>query len=176
VPRCATACLLLVLSKLYPTYSLVFQLLIALDISSHWMHMYRYGPTDQQALMNVALTTPRHSSLISGSESHKKVSADTHWFLKLYYESRLVLFFMCAGNELFFVMLYAVHHFGTPILIASSPYGPLSLWHLLTLASLPFFIVKQILSVIQMIGASEALTEKDLNDRKVKAAKATKSK
>lgn len=40
--RCTTACLLCYLAAVYPTYALVFQFLIALDVSSHYMHMYRY--------------------------------------------------------------------------------------------------------------------------------------
>jgi hypothetical protein len=41
--RVATTCLLFVLADLYPQYTLVFQGLVALDIISHWMHMYRYA-------------------------------------------------------------------------------------------------------------------------------------
>ena len=42
----ATTCLLFVLASLYPQYTIVFQGLVALDIISHWMHMYRYIDTD----------------------------------------------------------------------------------------------------------------------------------
>lgn len=39
--RCTTSCLLCYLSSAYPSYALLFQFLIALDFSSHYMHMYR---------------------------------------------------------------------------------------------------------------------------------------
>lgn len=39
--RCTTACLLCFLSSAYPPYALLFQFLITLDFSSHYMHMYR---------------------------------------------------------------------------------------------------------------------------------------
>lgn len=39
--RCTTSCLLCYLSSAYPSFALVFQFLIALDFSSHYMHMYR---------------------------------------------------------------------------------------------------------------------------------------
>jgi CDP-diacylglycerol--inositol 3-phosphatidyltransferase len=41
--RCTTSCLLCYLSSAYPQYAIFFQFLIALDFSSHYMHMYRYG-------------------------------------------------------------------------------------------------------------------------------------
>lgn len=40
--RCSTAGLLCHLCSVYPQWTLAFQLLIALDLSSHYMHMYRY--------------------------------------------------------------------------------------------------------------------------------------
>ena len=39
--RCATACLLTFLAMAFPKYALLFQFLITLDFSSHYMHMYR---------------------------------------------------------------------------------------------------------------------------------------
>ena len=41
-PRCVTTCLMVMLSEFFPSYRIVFQFLISLDISSHWLHMYRY--------------------------------------------------------------------------------------------------------------------------------------
>jgi CDP-diacylglycerol--inositol 3-phosphatidyltransferase len=37
---CTTACLLCFLSQAYPKWALLFQFLITLDFSSHYMHMY----------------------------------------------------------------------------------------------------------------------------------------
>lgn len=39
--RCTTSCLLCYLSSVYPTFALLFQFLITLDFSSHYMYMYR---------------------------------------------------------------------------------------------------------------------------------------
>jgi len=41
--RCATSCLLCYLASTYPDYALLFQFLISLDFSSHYMHMCRSG-------------------------------------------------------------------------------------------------------------------------------------
>ncbi len=38
--RCTTACLLSFLSSAYPKWALLFQFLIVLDFSSHYIHMY----------------------------------------------------------------------------------------------------------------------------------------
>jgi CDP-diacylglycerol--inositol 3-phosphatidyltransferase len=40
--RCCSAGLILVLSHLYPKYILVFVLLAALDLASHYAQMYRF--------------------------------------------------------------------------------------------------------------------------------------
>ena len=39
--RCTTSCLLCYLASAYPNYALLFQALISLDFSSHYMHMVR---------------------------------------------------------------------------------------------------------------------------------------
>jgi len=86
--RCTTSCLLCYLASAYPDYAILFQFLIALDFSSHYMHMY--------------------SSLATGSRSHKLVTSDVSRILWLYYNDSRTLFFICAGNELFFC--FAVPH------------------------------------------------------------------
>jgi phosphatidylglycerophosphate synthase len=40
--RCATSCLLCFLASSYPRCALIFQALITLDFSSHYIHMYSY--------------------------------------------------------------------------------------------------------------------------------------
>lgn len=49
--RCTTLALMVILAVFYPGYALFFQLIITLDIGSHWIHMF--------------------SSLTKGSASHK---------------------------------------------------------------------------------------------------------
>ncbi|KAM3598768.1 uncharacterized protein V6R79_022313 [Siganus canaliculatus] len=92
--RCATMCLLVNLSLLYPSYTFLFQLSMCLDISSHWLHL--------------------HSSTIKGSTSHKSIDLSGNPVLRLYYTSKPVLFVMCLGNELFFCLLYVFYHLQEP--------------------------------------------------------------
>lgn len=86
--RCTTTCLLVFLATAKPRWSMVFQLLISLDFTSHYMHMY--------------------ATLAMGgsSESHKNVDEKRSRLLKLYYSNKNVLFVCCAANELFFIALY----------------------------------------------------------------------
>ena len=54
--RCATSCLLCYLASTYPEYALLFQFLITLDFSSHYMHMCRSdacSPFDPKALITM---------------------------------------------------------------------------------------------------------------------------
>jgi CDP-diacylglycerol--inositol 3-phosphatidyltransferase len=67
--RCATTCLLVGLCLFYPKSLFVFQMLITLDITSHWLQMY--------------------SSLITGSSSHKDTEESAHYLLRIYYTSRV---------------------------------------------------------------------------------------
>jgi CDP-diacylglycerol--inositol 3-phosphatidyltransferase len=94
--RCTTTCLLVFLSTAMPRWSMVFQLLISLDFTSHYMHMY--------------------ATLAMGGSgnSHKNIDAKRSKIMHLYYTNRTVLFVCCAFNELFFIALY--------LLAFSSPY------------------------------------------------------
>ena len=78
----------MVLGHFYPAYLFLFQFLIALDISSHWVQMY--------------------SSLQRGDSSHKVTDLSANPVMRFYY-MRPVLFTFCAGNELFFCSLYVLY-------------------------------------------------------------------
>ncbi|XP_029914400.1 CDP-diacylglycerol--inositol 3-phosphatidyltransferase [Myripristis murdjan] len=92
--RCATMCLLVNLSLLYPSYTFLFQLSMTLDVASHWLHL--------------------HSSMMKGAASHKTIDLSGNPILRIYYTSKPVLFVMCMGNELFFCLLYVLHHIEEP--------------------------------------------------------------
>jgi CDP-diacylglycerol--inositol 3-phosphatidyltransferase len=69
--RCCSACLFALLVSVYDgPASFAFQMLIALDLASHYCHVY--------------------SQLLSGTSSHKKMDADENWILKIYYGSQKV--------------------------------------------------------------------------------------
>lgn len=91
--RSTTSCLLVYLTVLYPDFTLFWQFLIALDLSSHYVQMY--------------------SSLYLHGGSHKTVDPKkSNWLLRQYYTNSKVLFFVCAGNELFYVGLFLLgNHF-----------------------------------------------------------------
>jgi len=142
--RCTTSCLLCYLSSAYPDYAVLFQILIALDFSSHYMHMY--------------------SSLVTGSSSHKTVTSDVSGLLKWYYNDSRTLFVLCAGNELFFVSLYLMKWTSTPI---GSP-AFLNDWtfaQLIALLSCPIFLLKNWINLVQLWKASKVLVGVDLAER-----------
>lgn len=73
--RCTTTCLLVFLSTAKPRWSMLFQLLISLDFTSHYMHMYA-------------------TLAMGGSgKSHKSVDKSRSWILNLYYSNRVGGFF-----------------------------------------------------------------------------------
>ncbi|KAK7938405.1 hypothetical protein WMY93_001731 [Mugilogobius chulae] len=143
--RCATMCLLVNLSLLYPgytfffqvspDYTFLFQVSMCLDISSHWLHL--------------------HSSTIKGSSSHKSIDLSGNPILRVYYTSKPVLFVMCAGNELFFCLLYVMYHIQEP---AGWLYVLLFVCALISLA-------KSAISVVHLITASQNMAALDTAER-----------
>ncbi|KIM55867.1 hypothetical protein SCLCIDRAFT_282618 [Scleroderma citrinum Foug A] len=152
--RCTTSCLLCYLSSAYPSYALLFQFLIALDFSSHYMHMY--------------------SSLVTGSRSHKLVTSDVSRILWYYYNDSRTLFFMCAGNELFFVALYLMKWIQSPISESLAPgiasFLPALLltltWpEIMAISSFWVCFAKNIINIVQLWKASKILVGVDLAER-----------
>ncbi|XP_047428519.1 CDP-diacylglycerol--inositol 3-phosphatidyltransferase [Mugil cephalus] len=138
--RCATMCLLVNLSLIYPSYTFLFQLSMCLDIASHWLHL--------------------HSSTVKGSTSHKTIDLSGNPILRIYYTSKPVLFVMCAGNELFFCLLYLLHHIEEP---ASWLY-----W--LQGICCAICLLKSGISLVHLITASQNMAAMDVAERG-KAAK-----
>lgn len=133
--RCATMCLLVNLSLLYPSYTILFQFSMSLDIASHWLHM--------------------HSSTIAGSSSHKAIDLSGNPILHLYYTSKSVLFVMCFGNELFYCLLYVFYHIEEPAAW---------LYWLQGLSAI-IAIIKSGISLIHLITASQNIAAIDLAER-----------
>lgn len=80
--RCSTACLLVFLSTAFPRWIIVFQLLISLDLTSHYVHMYA-------------------TLAMGGSDtSHKSVDKSRSKLLNLYYTNRVRHVFLGALKEL----------------------------------------------------------------------------
>lgn len=141
--RCTTSSLICYLCVAYPKYVVVFQLLVSLDLASHYMHMY--------------------ATLSNGATSHKKVSSQSK-LLQLYYTDTNVLFTVCAANELFFVGLYL---YSFPL--KSDPrlgyvHGiPLSFATILCALTFPLWVFKQVTNVIQMQQAALSLAKTDVD-------------
>ncbi|GAB7348799.1 hypothetical protein MBLNU459_g7519t1 [Dothideomycetes sp. NU459] len=181
--RCTTTCLLVFLATAKPRWSMVFQLLISLDFTSHYMHMYA-------------------TLAMGGSgQSHKSIDEKRNKIMHLYYSNRNVLFVCCALNELFFIALYLLA-FSSPLISPSllqpepsslqpgSPVAPMkpstlfaSPWSAgamemarankmdsfvpwtLTIISFPVMAFKQVVNVIQIYNASKWLAEGDIAER-----------
>nr|XP_039260912.1 CDP-diacylglycerol--inositol 3-phosphatidyltransferase-like [Styela clava] len=140
--RAATACLCVALATFYPQYMFWFQMSLALDIVSHWMHL--------------------HVSQLGGT-SHKSIGLEGNPIMRLYYTSRPVLFVMCSGNELFFAMLYLLHFTEGPLIEFAGL--NLGLVRLVLYLSTPIMIGKAVISLIHLVDASRRLAEVDAEER-----------
>ena len=112
----------------------IFSFLIMIDISSHYMHMF-------------------WSSKI-GSSSHKNAPITNNILLKTYYESRFVLFFLCAGDQLFWITLYSLRA------IPPTPISSFFLYCCMAFSA-PICFTKQIINIIQLLHASSNLAKAD---------------
>ncbi|XP_067883336.1 CDP-diacylglycerol--inositol 3-phosphatidyltransferase [Heterodontus francisci] len=141
--RCATMCLLVNLSLLYPQYVFLFQLSMILDISSHWLHL--------------------HSAAMKGSKSHKKIDLSGNPILRVYYTNMKVLFLMCAGNEFFYAMIYLLNFMEGPLV----PLLDIGLFRLLFWVSAPIAAVKTAINVIHLVTASRNVAAIDQAEREL---------
>nr|XP_048710587.1 CDP-diacylglycerol--inositol 3-phosphatidyltransferase isoform X2 [Caretta caretta] len=139
--RCATMCLLVNLALLDPPRALLYQLGMSLDVASHWLHL--------------------HSSVVQGSDSHKSIDLTGNPVLRVYYTSRPVLFTMCAGNELFYCMLYLLHFTEGPAVLP----GRLGLFRLILWVSTPVAALKSLISLVQLVSASCNMAALDAAER-----------
>ncbi|XP_077412491.1 CDP-diacylglycerol--inositol 3-phosphatidyltransferase [Vanacampus margaritifer] len=139
--RCATMCLLVNLALLYPTCAFLFQLSMCLDIASHWLHL--------------------HSSMVKGSTSHKSIDLSGNPLLRIYYTNKVVLFLMCMGNELFFCLLYILHHMEQPS----------ALVYCTLVASGVVCALKSAISVVHLVTASQNMAAMDVAQRAAAARK-----
>ncbi|KAK7430607.1 phosphatidylinositol synthase 1 (CDP-alcohol phosphatidyltransferase1) [Neonectria magnoliae] len=188
--RCTTACLIVFLSSAFPRWAIIFQGLIALDLASHYMHMYA-------------------TLVVSGTDSsHKNIDKSKSYLLNLYYTNKTVLFIFCAANEVFFIALYLLS-FSSPLLsphliktventsgeslqpgvqvntsilrqIFPDPFSAAALelarankmdssvpWAIAGVC-FPIMAAKQIINVVQLINASKGLAEVDIKTRREK--------
>lgn len=150
--RSTTAGLMCHLSGCYPALALPLQLLIALDLSSHYMQMY--------------------AALSVGATSHKAIDANQNGLLRLYYTSRVVLFIACFMNEMFFMALYAMYHL--PRIMV--PVVGMNVWVVGLLVASPIWCFKQTMNVVQLLSASQKLAALDAADRRERPKRSLPSK
>uniref|UniRef100_A0A0B6ZQ39 CDP-diacylglycerol--inositol 3-phosphatidyltransferase n=1 Tax=Arion vulgaris TaxID=1028688 RepID=A0A0B6ZQ39_9EUPU len=146
IDRITTMCLCAALCRLFPSYMLFFQFAMALDIFSHWMHC--------------------QSSVQRGNSSHKHIDLSENPILRHYYHNKLILFTMCAANELFFCMLYLNYFTAGPLI----PVLGVGLWKVLCIICAPLSILKMVISAIQLAVACENYAIMDREDRQKIAA------
>jgi len=143
--RCGTMCLLVTLSYFYPRYMFLFQLSMTIDIACHWIYL--------------------HTSLLQGKTSHKFVDLSENPIMRIYYTSRPVLFFMCAGNEAFYATLYLLHFNEGPTVAG------LGLFRAVCYVSAPVAIVKSLISLLHGYVACKNLGIVDVKEREALRSK-----
>lgn len=129
--RVSSMCLLMSLTHFYKDYFVVIQLVVAIDIVSHWLHFF--------------------ASSLQGKQSHKSSDVSTNVFLRLYYNNKAILFTTCAMYEVFFCNLLLIYHTQDSYL-----YLKLLAW-----ICLPFVVFKILIHIIQIVQASKIIVQAD---------------
>merc|ERR1712224_812934 len=156
--RLSTAALLGILAVLYPSKAQICVFLQALDIASHWCHMY--------------------ASLVSGGTSHKELSNHHNWLVRSYYANRIFMGTCCVSCEVLYLSLYALHFplfqewvipnsswwkktfylLHSPLLVYNTSTSPeLSVFVFFAEIAIPGFIIKQTINVIQLVQSMHGL-------------------
>ena len=148
--RISTAGLLAVLSGFYQDYSTVFVYLIMLDVGSHWLQ------THSGFLVNVK------------NDNHKNLG-EKFFLLRLYYTNRNVLGVVCLGAEVFLLLLYFNHFY---------PFLMKNIFYLCFLyINFAIYAFKQLISIIQIFGASSRIAvwdAKEATEKLIEEAKKNK--
>lgn len=151
IDRFTTMCLMAALCYFYPKYMLFFQFSMTVDIVSHWFHL--------------------QSSLMKGSGSHKVLDLSANPILRHYYHNKIILFLMCAGNELFYCLLYIKYFTDGPSV------GNLGLVTALLYPCGVIAVMKIIISFLQLYAAMANVASIDVAERvAVKASSADQKK
>ena len=121
--------LMVVLTRFYPSYVIHIQLLMILDIASHWIHMYRSvalipsahidGCSAARSSRVTRATRPSICRLTGCSAgttpaAYGRLLATLNTFM-LTRPAQPVLFTMCAANEVFFMAAYINHFTAGPL-------------------------------------------------------------
>ena len=96
--RFCTASLYLSLSNVFPDYKYYYTLLLILEITSHWIQMYR----------RVLVLSIIYSAALVG-KSHKALDSERPFILRFYYVVPYSLFFVCLLNETYIVSSYVLY-------------------------------------------------------------------
>ena len=147
--RISTAGLLAVLSGFYSEYSTIFVYLIMLDVGSHWLQ------THSGFLVNVK------------NDNHKNLG-EKFFLLKLYYTNRNVLGIVCLGAEVFLLLLYFNHFY--PKLMENQCY------RYFFYVNFVIYAFKQLISIIQIFGASSRIAVWDAKEATEKLKEKEKEK
>ncbi|XP_077298509.1 phosphatidylinositol synthase [Arctopsyche grandis] len=145
--RAGTMCLCVTLANFYPKYMFWFQLSMTIDIVCHWLYL--------------------HTTLLQGKTSHKFIDMSGNPIMRVYYTNKMVLFWMCCGNEAFYASLYLLHFTEGPLI------DGIGLFRLIAYICTPVAIVKSLISVVHGFVASVNLGIIDVNERAAIAEKQT---
>ena len=140
IDRISTAGLLVVCSQLFPQYCHIFIFLIMLDVGSHWLQTH---------------STLMLSALSKKDTSHKD-REELFWLINFYYK-KYVLMTVCLAAELFLLLLYTIHFY--PDLLRNELFYKFTFY-----LCFPIYVFKQLISVLQIISSSHAISEVDLED------------
>lgn len=130
--RVSTMFLLMTLGHLYSNYFFVLQVLLAIDIVSHWLHFF--------------------SANIQGKTSHKNQDGETSLLMRLYYENKIILTSVCAMEQVFYCSLLVLRY----------EYEHLSIYLLgFLVICAPALIFKNVINIIQISGACRVMASID---------------
>lgn len=151
--RVSTCGLLIILSQLYPDNGIVFLMLVAIYISSHWFHVI--------------------STAKKGHHKSRETLAGRNILMRLYYSVYAFFGYCCVGTEFTYILLYLLFptHLGNVTLITLPQLPAFTLYHLCYFVCAPACVMKQAINIAQLVSACHSLAEDDAIEKSALAAK-----
>lgn len=150
IDRISTSSFLVILSHLYKERTIIYILLMVLDISSHWLQVY-----------SSILELSKNKNI----KNHKELK-EYFKILSFYYNNKIFLGILCFGAEMFLVLRYLKYFFNFEHNSNAYNKNFLKLIYItdtyIYFLFYALYIFKQIMSILQIISASLRIVDYDI--------------
>eukprot|EP00252_Welwitschia_mirabilis_P008711 TRINITY_DN20806_c0_g1_i1.p1 TRINITY_DN20806_c0_g1~~TRINITY_DN20806_c0_g1_i1.p1 ORF type:complete len:189 (+),score=13.34 TRINITY_DN20806_c0_g1_i1:278-844(+) len=123
---------------------------------------------NQASTFGAVLDMVTDSSFLSNKTSHKDVTDNKSWLMRMYYKHRIFMGYCCVSTEVLYLVLYLMsqNESVSVVKVFIAALNEKSLLSCLGLAALPGWATKQIINLVQMKTAADTCVFYDIQRNK----------